>query len=69
MRTEFVSKSRIPYENGGPVTLCVNGTMIIAIDGIKLLLEVEAIDIIVVWTYEGELGGGMPPTVAVVEGV
>jgi hypothetical protein len=31
---EFISKSGIPYENGGPVTLCVNGAVIATIDEI-----------------------------------
>jgi hypothetical protein len=69
VRTEFVSKLGIPYENGGPVALCVNGAVIAAIDGIRPLPEVEVVETIVVWTDEGGLGGGMPPVVAVIEGV
>jgi hypothetical protein len=69
VRTEFVSKPGIPYENGGPVALYVNGAMIVAIDEIRPLPEVEAVDTIVVWTCKGELGDKMPPVVVVVEGV
>jgi hypothetical protein len=69
VRTEFVSKPSIPYENGGPVTLYVNGAVIVAIYRIRLLPEVEVVDTIMVWTCEGELGGGTPRVVAVVEGV
>jgi hypothetical protein len=70
VRTEFVSKSGIPYENGGPVALCVNGAVIAAIDGIRPLPEVEVVETIVVQTDEGGLGGrNAPLVVAVVEGV
>jgi hypothetical protein len=59
----------ISYENGGPITLYVNVAVIIAIDGVRPLPEVEAVKTIVVRTGEGGLGGGMPPMVAVIEGV
>jgi hypothetical protein len=68
VRTKFISKSSIPYENGGPIAICVNGAVICTIDGIKPLLEVEAIETIVFRTDEGGLGGGMPLVVAVIEG-
>jgi hypothetical protein len=64
-----VSKLGIPYENGGPIALCVNDAVITAMDGIRPLPEVEVVETIVAWTCEGELGGGTPPVVAVVEGV
>jgi hypothetical protein len=69
VRTEFVSKSGIPYEKGGPVALCVNGAVIATINGIRSFPEVEVVETIVVQTGEGELGGGTPPVVVVVEGV
>jgi hypothetical protein len=69
VRIEFVSKPGISYENRGPVTLCVNRVVIVDIDRIRPLPEVEAIETIMVRTYKGELGGGTPPVVAVVEGV
>jgi hypothetical protein len=65
VRTEFVSNLGIPYENGGPISLCVNNVVVSTIDGIRLLLEVEVVETIVVLTYEGEIGGGRPPVVAV----
>jgi hypothetical protein len=69
VRTEFISKLGIPYENRGPITLCVNSAMVASIDGIRSLFEVEVVETIVVHTYEGELGGGTPPVVEVIEGV
>jgi hypothetical protein len=69
VRTVFVSKLGIPYENGGLITLCVNGAVVTAIDGIRPLPEVEVVETMVVWTDEGGLGGRMPLMVAVVEGV
>jgi hypothetical protein len=48
VRIDFISKMGIPYENGGPVTLCVNEAMISTIDGIRPLLEVEAVETMVV---------------------
>jgi hypothetical protein len=69
VRTKFVSKSSILYENGGPVTLCVNEVVIVAIEGIIPLFEVEVVKTIMVRTDEGELGGGTPAVVAAVEGV
>jgi len=68
VRTEFISKPGIPYENIGPITLCVNSGVFVAIDEIRSLPEVEAVETIMVRTCEGELGGGTPPLVAVVEG-
>jgi hypothetical protein len=69
VRTKFISKLDIPYENGGPVTLCVNGVVITSIDEIKPFPEVEAIKTIVVRTDEGRLGGGTPLVVESIEGV
>jgi hypothetical protein len=69
VRIEFVSKSSIPYENGGPVALCVNGAMIVAIDEIRTLPEVEAVKKFMIWTNEGGLGGRIPPVVTTIEGV
>jgi hypothetical protein len=65
----FVLKSGIPYENGGPIALCVNGVVITDIDGIGPLTELEAVETIVVLTGEGGLEGRMPSVVAAVEGV
>jgi hypothetical protein len=45
--TVLVPKPGIPYENGGPVALWVNGAVIAAIDGIRPLPEVEAVETIV----------------------
>ena len=64
-----MSKLGIPYENYEPVTLYVNGSMITAIDKIRPLPKVEAVETIVAQTYEGELGGETPLVVVVVEGV
>jgi len=50
VRTEFVSKPGIPYENGGPITLFMKCAVISPIDGIKPLPEVEAVEITVAWT-------------------
>jgi hypothetical protein len=69
VRTELVSNMSILYENRGPVALCVNDAVITEIDRIGLLPKVEAVETIVVWTYEGDLGGKMTPLVAFVEGV
>jgi hypothetical protein len=69
VRIEFVSKLGILYENEGPVALCVNGAVIAAMDGIRTLPEVEVVETMVARNYEGELGGGTPPVVAIVEGV
>jgi hypothetical protein len=33
----------IPYENGGPVALCVKGAVVVAKDRIEPLLEVKAV--------------------------
>jgi hypothetical protein len=44
---EFVLKLGIPYENGGPVALCVSGAVIISMDEIKPLPEVEAVETMV----------------------
>jgi len=64
-----MSKLGIPYENEGPIALYRNGAMTVTMDGIRPLPEVEAIETIMDWTYELELGGVMPPIVAVIEGV
>jgi hypothetical protein len=69
VRTEFVSKLGIMYENGGPVTLWVNSIVIATMDGIRPLAKVETVETIVAWPYKGELGGRKPPVVIVVEGV
>lgn len=67
--TVLVPKPGIPYENGGLVALWVNGAVIAAIDGIRPLPEVEAVETIVVRTDDGWLGGGTSPVVIVVEGI
>jgi hypothetical protein len=43
--------------------------VIATIEGIKPLAEIEVVETIVAQTYEGDLGGGMPPVVISVEGV
>jgi hypothetical protein len=45
---DFVSNPEILYENGGPVTLWVNGAVIASIDGIIPLPEVEVVETMVV---------------------
>jgi len=45
---KFVSKSGIPYENGGPIILCVNGAVLTAEDDIRPLPEVEVVETMVV---------------------
>jgi hypothetical protein len=69
VRTKFISKPDVPYENGGPIALYVNGAVITSIDRIKPLPEVEAVETIMFLIKEGGLGGGTPPIVAIVEGV
>ena len=64
-----MSKPGIPYENGGPIALCMKGAVIAIINEIKPLPEVEAVETIVAWTSKGELGGETPLVVVVVEGV
>jgi hypothetical protein len=59
----------IPYENGGPVALCVKGAVVIAKDGIRPLLEVEAVETMVARTGDGGVGGGTPPVVTTVVGI
>jgi hypothetical protein len=68
-RIVLVLKPGIPYENGGPIALLVNGSMIAAIDKIRPLPEVEAVDTIVVWTGDGWLGGRKTLVVTTVEGI
>jgi hypothetical protein len=43
VRTEFESKLGIPYENGGPITFCINEAMFVVDDGIRPLLEVKGV--------------------------
>jgi len=45
---EFKSKPRIPYENGGPIALSVNGEMVVVDHSIGPLPEVERVKTIVV---------------------
>jgi hypothetical protein len=66
---EFKSKSGIPYENGGPVTLYVNRAVVVTNDGIKPLPEVEGVETTMVRIDEGGLGGKIPPVVVAEEGV
>jgi hypothetical protein len=56
-------KSGIPYENGGPVALCINESVVVVNDGIGPLPEVEGVETIVVQTDKGGLGGNIPPVV------
>jgi hypothetical protein len=65
--TILLPKPGIPYENRGPVTFWVNGAVIAAMDGIRLLPEVEAVETIVVRTGDGWLGGGISPVVIVMK--
>jgi hypothetical protein len=48
-----MSKLGIPYENGGPIALCVNSVLIVAMDRIKPMPEVEEFNTMVGWTYKG----------------
>jgi hypothetical protein len=64
-----MSKLGISYENRGLIALVINSAVITAMDGIKSLPEVELVDTIVAQTYQGELGGGTPPVVVVIEGL
>jgi hypothetical protein len=57
------------YENGGPVTLGVKGDVAAAIDGIRPLCEVEAVETMVAQTDDGGLGGGKSPMVTTVVGI
>jgi hypothetical protein len=65
----LIPKPGIPYENGGPVALWVNGVVITAIDKIGPFPKVEVVKTIVVWTNDGWLGGETPPVVTTVEGI
>jgi hypothetical protein len=62
-------KPGIPYENRGLVALWVKGAVIAAIETIRLLPEVEAVETIMFWTDDGWLGGKKTPVVTVVEEV
>jgi hypothetical protein len=63
----LVPKPGIPYENGGPIALWVNGVVIVAIDRIRPLPEVEAVENIVAQIDDGWLGGKKTPVVRVVD--
>jgi hypothetical protein len=69
VRTEFVSKLGMLYEDGGHFALCVNEAVTVSIDGIGMLPSLEMVETMVVRTDESGLGGGMPLVVAAVEGV
>jgi hypothetical protein len=69
VRTEFVSKAGIPYENGWLVALYVNRAMVATEYRIIPLPEVEGVETTVVRTGEGGLGGVMPPVVLAETGV
>ena len=47
----------------------MKGAVITSIDGIRPLLEVEAIETMVSQTGDGGLGGGTPPVVTAVVGI
>lgn len=51
----------IPYENGGPVALWVKGAVAVAIYELGPLLEVEAIETMVVQAGDGGFGDRIPP--------
>jgi hypothetical protein len=59
----------ILYENGGPITFCVKGSIAIAKDGIGPLLEVEAAETMVAWSGDGGVGGGKPPVTTTMIGI
>jgi hypothetical protein len=63
VRTKFELKPSIPYENGGPIALCVNGAVVFTNDGIEPLPEVEGVETTVVRTSKGGLGGKIPSMV------
>jgi hypothetical protein len=48
VRTKFVSKPGIPYENRGPIALCVNGVVFATIEDIRPFPEVKVVETIVV---------------------
>jgi hypothetical protein len=66
-RTVLVPKPGISYENGGPITLWVNGEVVVAIDRMGPLPEVEAVKTIVAQTSDSWLGGRTPLVVTFVE--
>jgi hypothetical protein len=47
----------------------VKGVVIAAIDGIRQLLEVEAVETMVAQTSDGGLGGGISPVVTTIVGI
>jgi hypothetical protein len=59
----------IPYESGGPITLCVKGEVVVAKDGVRPLLEVEAVETMVARTDDDGVGGGTPPVTTTVAGI
>jgi hypothetical protein len=63
----LIPKPGISYENGGHVAFWVKGAVITAIEGIKPLPEVEAVETIVAHTDDGWLGGRTPIIVIIVE--
>jgi hypothetical protein len=65
----LVPELGILYENRGPVTLGVNGVVVVVIDGIGPLCEVEVVETMVARTGDGGLGGGNSPVVTTVVGI
>ena len=67
--TILILKPSIPYENRGPVTFWVKGTVIVAIVGIEPLVKIEVVKTIVAQIDDSWLGGGTPPVVTTLEGI
>jgi hypothetical protein len=59
----------IPYENGGPVILCVNGAVVIAKYRIRPLLKVDTFETMVAQTNDCGVGGGTPPMMKIMAGI
>ena len=56
----LVPELGIPYENGAPVALDVNGLVATSIDGVGPLCDVVAAGAMVLQTIDGKLGEASP---------
>jgi hypothetical protein len=67
--TRLVPEIGISYENGGPIALDGKGVVAAAIDEIRPLCEVEAVETMVAQTGDGGLEGENSPVVTTVVGI
>jgi hypothetical protein len=59
----------IPYENIGPVSLYVKGSVVVTKDGIGPLLKVEAVETMVARTSDDGVGVGTLPVMTTMAGI